>query len=320
MEKISEKCTKSTIYSAFKETLSNYNKLAKEKASLQSKIKELEKKELYNSVENPKALNLSTAVKTFAASAQALEIALEQTKEHFKKADQAVKEKEEDLQELYGIEKSCNTFIALKEAQEKEKELFEEEKEKRMEEANDKIKQYHDRIGEMEEAHKKKVDETIYSHNMEKKKLRDELEFTKQQIKREIEMLKEDMDKGREEFEKEKKAFEATKEAFEESTKELAEAMKEKHKKAIEAISRENKLKIESNEVKYQSEIEKKNYQVSLLEAKVDDLQVENTNLNAKVEQAYGKLQELAKETVNSKSKDELIDKLSAVAKKSNNN
>lgn len=309
MENVTEKHTKAHILNAYKNLLKKYNDSCKDQVKVKDQLVEKNRAALYGKISKLPLNPLSESVDQLASKAKNLDEKINIAKEAFNNIETAVLEKEAELKELFGIEKGCHAIVAIKEAQKDEEKALEEIKKNTEKKRSEALKEHDAMVSDLKKKYQNLLDEAQYKHERNLIQQADELIDKTKELKnaeKEFQKLREETQKVDLEF----------KEKLE---KELLEE-KEKTEEKITAIEKEIEYSMKEQEVKLKAEVEQERYKNELLNTKIDDLQLLNASLSKKLEDAYSKLQDLAKETVNSKSKDDLIERLSAVAKKQTNN
>jgi hypothetical protein len=318
MEKVTERNTKAYILSAYKDLFEKYNELVKSRVPVKEQMREKETAELYEKVEGKSINKITDALKDFLEKASDIDDQIQHAELSFKDITKAVEEKERELKDLYGIEMGCHSFIALKEAHEAETLKFNEKKLEDEKAHNQTLARYELECEELADLFSKKEQELIYNHKRKNIELTHELDLERKKQALIISDEMKELENAKKEFQDEKEAFKVIKDEFEENSKAIIESEKEKREKAIEVIKKHYKYEKDIETARHESVIDKKDFEIDLLKTKVDELQGENRAIGCELKEAYVKLQELAKETVHSKGKDEIIEKLSSIAKKQN--
>lgn len=237
----------------------------------------------------------------------------------FRNLQKAVETKEQELRELYGIEKSAAALAALIEAQNQKRQDFEAEMTRQREDLKREIdetrlawqkeRQAHDaELREREAAEKKARDrdkeQFEYAFKRDQQALRDKLNDEKATLEKELRLRKETSEKDFAERERvlvereaELNTLRARSAAF---PKELETAVDRAVKEAteklkLEAKNREDLLKKES-----EGERNVLVTRIQSLEKAVKDLSEHNTRLVNQLEAAYKKVQEIAEKTIES--------------------
>jgi len=319
MKHPTEKNNKSEILSAYKELFKKYESLAGDKKTAKQRIVEETNKELIEKIENGVQHTVSDVAERYIRAAQELEFKMNEGHLKYVELTAAIKLKQDELAELFGIEKEAYNMVALKEAQKAEKDAFEAE----MQEQHLKLSQNvvdsqrvcENMISDTEKKQKEMEDEFKYNFAREKRLKQDELADVENDVRKKILSEREVLNKEKEDFSKEKKDLESALTALEEAKEEIEAKAKKELAIEINSIKRsyENEKKLIEAETK--AERDKRTYEIGLLNNKVEELKTANVALEVKLENAYAKLQELARETVQSNSKDQLIKELSGIAK-----
>ncbi len=225
----------------------------------------------------------------------------------------AITVKEEELKELYEIEKSAGTLAALIEAQNRKRQEFENEmvamKETLMKEVEntrskwEKEKEQHEaEIKEQQAAEKKKrereKEEFQYAFEREQQLFRDEFEDKKKKLEREIEIKREQMERELKEreraiSEKEGEIAELQKQvsAF---PRELEAAVNKAVKEATERITKETAAKEQLLRKEFEGERKVFISRIEALEKTVDVQAEQVVKLSAQLEKSYQKVEDIA--------------------------
>ena len=225
----------------------------------------------------------------------------------------AITIKEEELKELYEIEKSAGTLAALIEAQNRKRQEFEDEmgamKETLMKEVEDtrskweKEKEQHEaEIKEQLAAEKKKrereKEEFQYAFEREQQLFRDEFEDKKKKLEREIEIKRERMERKLRErerviSEKEGEIAELQKQvsAF---PRELEAAVNKAVKEATERVIKETTAKEQLLRKEFEGERKVFISRIEALEKTVDAQAEQVAKLSAQLEKSYQKVEDIA--------------------------
>ena len=252
---------------------------------------------------------------------------IEKEKDRYTEIKNAVEIRNKELMDIYEIEKSAHSLAALLEAQNRKKLEFESEMEQRKNKLEEDIvntklnwekekhqhtQEFKEQNAETEKLRKREKEEFEYSFNREK-------ELKKQQLNDEIESLDKQMLEQKESFAKEteqrsndldqKEKLVAEREKFMDTLQVNVDSFPaELEKKIQQAISETTeKLKRES---KKNEEILIKGYEgeknvlitkIQSLEKLVADQQKQIDTLSRQIDNAYGKVQEIAMKAVSGK-------------------
>ena len=225
----------------------------------------------------------------------------------------AITIKEEELQELYEIEKSAGTLAALIEAQNRKRKEYETEmavmKENLMREIETtrsewetEKEQYEMEIKEQNAAEKKKrereKEEFQYAFKREQQLLKDEFEDEKKKLEREIQIKREQMEKDLAEreraiSEKEEELSELRKQvnAF---PKELEAAVNRAVKETTERITKEEAAKEQLLRKEFEGEQRVFISRIESLEKTVDIQAEQIAKLSGQLEKSYQKVEDIA--------------------------
>lgn len=318
MKKVTEKNTKSDILSAYRELIKKYNDLAKSQIPVNKQVDEKEKKEFHEKAQGQDSSSLMEIVNSFVDRAEKLDKGLQKIKASYDILNKAVSDKEDDLEELFGLESGCHSLVALAEARKAESVKHQEKVAQEEKEYESKKLDHEEALKDLDKEYERKEEELKYAVERKIKDQKFDLELLLKKQKVQIEDEMKVLESAKKEFEDEKEAFRVIKDDFEENSKLLIEKEKENSKKALEAVKKAMASDKEISDAKLSADLDKKDFEINLLKDKVDEMQRENSELQASLKSAYDKLQDLAKETVHSKGKDEIIEKLSSIAKKQN--
>jgi hypothetical protein len=311
-----------------KEMLEAYSMLLKKlKEKRESELKpekRIEEKEQREVVEVAETLSSEGVVKEIGnlkleigKNLTQLSDGLEEEVNKFKKIQKAIEVKEEEIKELYEIERSAATLAALIEAQKQKREEFELEMSARREELNREIqitrdewqkekKQYEAEIKERDAAEAKKrereKEEYSYAFKREQQLSKDMFEDEKVKMEKEIQVKKEQMEKELSERERiiaekegelnelrKKIAYfpEETEVAVNKAVKETAERL------TLEAKTREELMRKE-----FDGERNVLTTRIESLERTVKEQSGQVAHLSEQLEKAYQKVQDIAVRSV----------------------
>jgi len=242
---------------------------------------------------------------------------LEEEVNKYKKIQNAIKIKEEELKELYEIERSAETLAALIEAQNQKRQEFESEMAARKEELNREIlaireeweKEKKEHEAEMKERdaaeakrREREKEEYGYSFKREQQLAKDKFEDEKAKTEKEIQLKKEQMEKDLTEREKavaerEEELGELQKKviAF---PKEMEEAINNAVKDTTERITLEAKNRAELIRKEFDGERNVLTTRIESLEKTVKEQSGQISNLSEQLEKAYQKVQDIAVKSV----------------------
>jgi hypothetical protein len=237
----------------------------------------------------------------------------------FRNLEKAVQTKEQELRELYGIEKAAATLAALIEGQNRKRQEFDTEMTQHREELQREIdetrlawqkeRQAHDAELRDREATEKKArdrekEQFDYAFKRDQQTLRDKLNDEKGTLEKELKLKKETADKDfadRErvlvERETELNALRARAAAF---PKELETAVEKAVKEATEKVRLEAKNREDLLKKEFEGERNVLTARTQGQDKAVKELAEQNTRLNTQLEAAYKKVQEIAEKTIES--------------------
>jgi len=242
---------------------------------------------------------------------------LEEEVNKFRAIQSAIALKENELQELYEIEKSAVALAALIESQHQKRQAFELEMAEKKETLSQEIealraqreqekKEYEEEVRERDTAEKKKRDrdkeEFEYSFKREQKLTKDKFEDEKAKLEKEILIKKEQMEKelkAREEViaEREEELNELKKRvaAF---PKEMETAMGKAIKEATDRLTLEAKNREELQKREFIGEKNVLTTRIESLERIAKEQSEQITKLTQQLEKAYQQVQEIAVKTI----------------------
>jgi len=235
----------------------------------------------------------------------------------YKKIQEAIKIKDEELKELYDIERSAETLAALIEAQNQKRQEFDSEMDARKEELNREIQAIREDWGKEKKEHEAEIkerdaaeakkrerekEEYGYSFKREQQLAKDKFEDEKEKTEKEIQLKKEQMEKDLTErekavSEKEKELGELQKKviAF---PKEMEEAINNAVKDTTERITFEAKNRAELIRKEFDGERNVFTTRIESLEKTVKEQSGQISNLSEQLEKAYQKVQDIAVKSV----------------------
>ncbi|MCE5328901.1 hypothetical protein LLG07_00990 [bacterium] len=242
---------------------------------------------------------------------------LEEEVSKFNQIQKAIEIKDEELKELYEIERSAETLAALIEAQNKKHQEFELEMAAQREELNREIsttreewgkekKEYEAEIKERDtsEAKRREREKEEYNYTFKREQLlaRNKFEDEMAKTEKEIQLKKEYMEK--ELTEREKAVTEREEELAELQKKvtvfpdETKEAVNKAVKETTERITLEAKNKEELIRKEFDGERNVLKTRIESLEKTVKDQSAQIANLSVQLEKSYQKVQDIAIKSV----------------------
>lgn len=316
-------------YESLKEQLENQSERELKPEEIQKAIKE---EKVIHSVEKAvesndvtrRVYDLKDEVGRFLADMAGK---IEKEKDRYTEIKNAVEIRNKELMDIYEIEKSAHSLAALLEAQNRKKLEFESEMEQRkikLEEdiVNTKLnwekekyqhaQEFKEQKAETEKLRKREKEEFEYSFNREK-------ELKKQQLNDEIESLDKQMLEQRESFAKETEQREhdldqrekllSEREKFMDTLQanvdsfpaELEKKIQQAVSETTEKLKRESKKNEEILVKGYEGEKNVLTTKIQSLEKLVADQQKQIDTLSRQIDNAYGKVQEIAMKAVSGK-------------------
>ncbi|MCL4386339.1 MAG: hypothetical protein M1475_02510 [Actinobacteria bacterium] len=311
-----------------KEMIDTYNALLKqlqEKSEAELKPeKQIEEKKKREVVEVAETLSAEGVVKEIGnlkleigKMLTSISDGLEEEVSKFNQIKKAIEIKEEELKELYEIERSAETLAALIEAQNKKRQEFELEMTVRKEELNREIittreewekekKEHEAEIKERDtaEAKRREREKEEYNYTFKREQLlaKDKFEDEIAKAEKEIQMKKEQMEKDL--AEREKAVAEREEELAELQKKvsafsdELKEAVNKAVEETTERITLEAKNKEELMKREFEGERNVLKTRIESLEKTVKEQSVQIASLSGQLEKAYQKVQDIAIKSV----------------------
>jgi len=328
MQKEKIKTKELSMSNTKKEMLDAYNALLKqlqEKREAELKPeKRIEEKKKREVVEVAEALSSEGVVKEIGNLK--LEIGkmlthisdgLEEEVSKFNQIKKAIEIKDEEVKELYEIERSAETLAALIEAQNQKRQEFESEMDARKQELTQEIQAMREDWGKEKKRHEAEIkerdaaeakrrerekEEYGYSFKREQQLAKNKFEDEKAKMEKEIQLKKEQMEK--ELTEREKAVAEREEELGELQKKviafpkEMENAVNKAVKEATEKITLEAKNKAELIRKEFDGERNVLTTRIESLEKTVKEQSVQISNLSEQLEKAYQKVQDIAIKSV----------------------
>ncbi len=238
---------------------------------------------------------------------------LEQEVGKFRNIQEAIKVKEDELQELYGIEKAASSLAALIEAQNEkrrgfedemaeQKEAFREEREKTRTRWEVEKKEHAASIKEMEQEEKKRrereKEEFTYAFKREQQLAKDKFEDEKARLEKEIQDNREQMEKDLKERERivaeNEKELEALRKQVAAFPKEMDTTVAKSVKEAVDSLTKEAKAKDELMQKEFDGQRNVFVTRIESLEKGVREQDEQIEKLSRQLENAYQKVQDIA--------------------------
>ena len=316
-QRITMKNTKKEMLEAYDEILQQL----KEKRAVELKPEEaIKEKKIKEAVEVTDSL--STAGIVQEVSTLKLEIgrllgqlsdSLEEEVSKYRQVRQAVEAKEEELQEIYEIEKSALSLAALIEAQHQKRQQTEAELAARKEELTQEIetlrvewekeKKVHEaeikeRDADERKRHEREKEEYLYAFQREQQLAREQFEDERARLEREITYRREQMEKELADREKaiveqETELNELRKQvsAF---PKELQSAVSKAVKEAVQSLESEARNREELLKKEFDGERNVLHTRIESLEKTAAEQNEQIAKLSQQVDKAYGQVQDIA--------------------------
>lgn len=239
----------------------------------------------------------------------------------------AIEARNEELKEIYEIEKSAHSLAALLEAQNQKKEEFEAEMARRKRELETEIEETRKQWEKEKQEHDRRVKEEKAEEEKRRKREREEFEYEfsrekaqkQQELNDELEKLQKSMADQQEAFEKEiaargaeiqkRESAVAEREKYMDELQKKVDRFPEELKKEVNRAVAETTERLQ-NEAKKNEELLAKGYEgeknvlktkIESLEKLVADQQRQIETLSRQMDTAYGKVQEIAVKAVSGK-------------------
>ncbi|MEW6207912.1 MAG: hypothetical protein AB1631_06065 [Acidobacteriota bacterium] len=322
------------------EMLAAYNDLLKQlEEKRESDLKpeqKIEEKEVKRAVEVADSLSTEGIVREAGnlkaevgrALAQ-LSDKLEEQIARYEEIKKAVEAKENELQEIYEIQKAASSLAALIEAQHLRRESFEEEMASRKEELEREIQSTRaewEKEKKAHEAEKKERDtaeqrrrerekeEYLYGFNREQQLAKDKFEDEKARLEREIVLQREQMEREIAERERvvaqKEEELAELKKRVEAYPKEMEAAVSKAVKDAVQSAQAEAKNKEELIKKEFTGERNVLTTRIESLESTVKEQNEQISKLSQQLEKAYAQIQEIALKTIEGASASKSLESL----------
>ncbi|MGA9175398.1 MAG: hypothetical protein WBZ33_15690 [Thermoactinomyces sp.] len=349
MGKITERNTKATILAALREAEKKIAEL--EKGKLDPVVETQAKKtaETISKADKLMEENIESKITDLSKSVTRLlgkisEDIIEQT-QNLQTVKEAISMKEAELKELYGIEKQAHTLAALVNAHQElklsqEKELAE-EKEKASAELAEILKQIEtarkehellvkEQKEKLDQLKKREEEEFKYAFERHKKQahdqLEDELASKRKAFDAELETRNKELDTYKKSLDEREEKIQKREQKLDELEAEVAsipDKIAEVKKEAKEKAEAEMKKVLAIREAAFKKEVEADK---RILETERDNLknqlQLANetiSTLQAKLDEAYKRIQEMGIQMVSSTNESKTFDKIAALVSEKNN-
>lgn len=315
---------KMTMSNTKQEMLKAYNEVVKqlrEKREAQLKPQEtIEEKTINKAVEVADSLSMEGIVQQ-AGSLKAevgkllsqLSDKLEGEVSKYRQVKKAVEAKENELQEIYEIEKSASSLAALIEAQHQMRQKTEEDLAAKKEKLNreietlraewEKEKELHEaEIEEWDEGERKRrereKEEYVYAFQRQQQLAKDQFEDEKNKLERETQNRREQMEK---EFAEREKAIAASEEEVNQLRhrvsafpKEMESAVNKAVKEAVERVRLEARNKEDLLKKEFEGQRNVLTTRIEALEKTVNEQNEQLAKLSQQAEKAYSQVQDIA--------------------------
>jgi hypothetical protein len=319
--KLSAANTKQEMIAAYNDLLKQLEEKRESDLKPEQKIEE---KEVRRAVEVADSLSTEGIVreagnlKTEVGRALAqLSDKLEEQIAKYEEIKKAVEAKENELQEIYEIQKAASSLAALIEAQHIRRENFEDEMASKKEELERDIQTARaewEKEKKAHEAEKKERDtaeqrrrerekeEYLYGFNREQQLAKDKFEDEKGRLEREITLQREQMEREIAERERvvaqKEEELAELKKRVESFPKELQEAVSRAAKEAAQSAQLEAKNKEELIKKEFAGERNVLTTRIESLSAEVKEQNEQIARLSQQLEKAYAQIQEIALKTI----------------------
>ena len=307
-----------------KEMMDSYNTLLKklkEKREAELKpekiIEEKKKKEVVQVAESLSSEGVVTGISNLKLGIgkmlTQISDGLEEEVDKFRKIEGAIKIKEEELKELYEIERSAETLAALIESQNQKRQEFEADMVNRKEGLNQEIqtisleweKEKKEREEDIEEQdteeakrRKREKEEYGYAFKREQQLAKDKFEDDKAKIEKEIQIKKEQMEKELTEREKQVAGREGELNELQEKVRAFPKEMETAVSKAIKDTTEGIKLEAKNREEllikEFDGERNVLTTRIESFEKRVKEQDEQIAKLSGQLENSYQKVQDIA--------------------------
>jgi len=225
----------------------------------------------------------------------------------------AVEIKDKELGEIYEIQKSASSLMALLEAQNQKRQQFEAEIAEEKEEIEREIETTREEWGKEQEAHdaaikerdaaeKKKrereTEEYKYQFEREQQLNKEQFEYEKAKLEREMQLKREEMEKDL--FEREKvlkereKELETLRQEIESFPAELKTSVDKSVKEVTERLKSDAQNKVELMQKEFNGEKNVMQSRIEALQQTVKEQNEQIAKLSAQLENSYGQVQDIA--------------------------
>jgi SAM-dependent methyltransferase len=226
---------------------------------------------------------------------------------------EATRIRENELEEIYDIEKEAGTLAALVNANNKKREEFEEEMAEKKQKLQEELDELEEKIAaekkqhekemqrkreEAEKEHQRKMEEFEYEFERKKKLKEDEFEDKKRELEKELKEKREKVESELQEREERVAAKEDRLEKLEQQVAEFPDRLEAEKVQAIEdateKLKMEHQNELELTKQKYEGKIDVLETKLESYQETVTDQQAKIKELSDKIEKAYQKVQDVA--------------------------
>lgn len=317
VKKVSMTNTKQELLNAYNALVKSINEKKETELRPEKKIQERKEMETVKSAEQLSSEGVAQGIiqlkMEIGKMLTRISEQLEQEVLNFRNIQEAIKVKEDELQELYGIEKAASSLAALIEAQNEkrrefedemaeQKEAFKEEREKTRAQWEAEKNEHAASLKEMEQEEKKRrereKEEFTYAFNREQQLAKDKFEDEKARIEKEIHDNREQMEKDLRERERivaeNEKELEALRKQVASFPKEMDVIVTKSVKAAVDSLSKEAKAKEELIQKDFDGQRNVFVTRIESLENAVREQDEQVEKLSRQLENAYQKVQDIA--------------------------
>jgi len=326
---VTPKNTKNEIYNAYKAALAEVKQV---KATKLNPVEVKTKKRKAETAEKVKGLSVDSVAKSIETLENratgflgALRDEYSGELEKLEEVKQAIRDKEAELQEVFGIEREAESLAGLIQSQAEMREKFQQDMDTKRstfeEEMATKRKTWNEEKAEYEKRIKRETEETManrereladakYEFERQKKEqtdaLNDELAAERKRFNEAKESKMKEIDTAREAFFKDRAVYAELEATYKALQQRVADFEKEKAE-AIEAAtaaakaSAQKSFGIEVNAIKknYEADLKVKDGEIKYLQTTDARLRDQVEDLSKKLEQAYSRMQETAQAALN---------------------
>jgi chromosome segregation ATPase len=316
-KKISLANTKQEMLSAYNELVKQLEERREAELKPQEKIEEKTRKQVVEVADSLSTEGVVGAVGTLKSEMGKLLVQLSDKLEgevnKYKQIKAAVEAKENELGEIYEIQKSASSLAALIEAQEQKRQEFEAEMAARKEELTreiqtlradwEKEKKLHEaeikeRDGAEAKRREREKEEYLYTFRREQQSTKDQFEDEKAKLEREVQYKREQMERELAERERtiaqKEEELSALREKVGAFPKEVESAVSKAVREAVERVQLEAKNREELLRKEFEGERNVLNARIEALEKTVKEQNGQIAKLSGQLEKSYGQVQDIA--------------------------